>query len=81
VTLFLPAATDCPLAVVNVGHEINNTPPANPPSPRKIVSLMVVVGGDCGHAVLIPTVKKASKQKSRPSGRRCSSNMLPPCCH
>ena len=46
-TLFVPAATGLPSAVVNAGHEISSVPAAGVPSARYTTSLIVVIAGAC----------------------------------
>jgi hypothetical protein len=74
VTLFVPAATASPFAVMNGGHEIKSVPAAGVLSARNTTSLTTVVAGPWPFE--IPAI--SSKKKSRPSWRR-ASNIIPPC--
>src|SRR5580693_833036 len=69
VTLSVPAATACPLLVVNSGHEINRVPSAGDPSARYTTSLIVVNGGDCPQAT---DAVSSTNKKSRLQGRHTS---------
>ena len=69
VTLFFPAATDCPAAVLNVGQEISSVRPRR--AVRAIyTSLIVVVAGVWAHATASRHLQTPAVEKP-PQGRRC----------